>query len=157
LENAVDLPLAVWLFGRPEAREAACGAVPAATVLELKPLGRAAAEQLLRALAGSAPEVLIERAAGHPLFLEELGRVFAARGEGALAGDGSLPPSIEGAHLAQLDQLAPADREFLKRASVFGRTAWVPGVAALGGDAAALDRLRRLNLVAPRPRSRFEP
>src|SRR5205085_1140136 len=37
-ENAVDLPLAVWFFGRPEARGSAAAVLPGASVIELKPL-----------------------------------------------------------------------------------------------------------------------
>ncbi|MEI8258050.1 MAG: AAA family ATPase, partial [Deltaproteobacteria bacterium] len=154
-ESAQDLPLAIWLFGRPEAREIVQRVLPQASVVELKPLGKVAAEKLLVAVAGEANEQVLERAGGHPLFLEELGRMFATRGVDSLS-NGALPPSIEGAHLAQLDQLEPNDREFVKRAAVFGRTAWLDGVVSLGGDGAAIERLKPAQIFAQRPRSRFE-
>ncbi len=156
-ENAVDLPLCIWMFGRPESREALSHCVPGVSVTELNALARPAAEQLLTFVAGSAPNIVIERAGGHPLFLEELGRLYATRGAASMTDGGTLPPSIEGAHLAQIDQLGVSDREFMKRAAVFGRVAWVEAVEALGGDAGALTRLRKINLIVPRTRSRFEP
>ncbi len=154
-ENAPDLPLAIWLFGRPEAREIVQRVLPQASVVELKPLAKGAAEKLLIAVAGEANELVLERAGGHPLFLEELGRMFVTRGLDSLSA-GALPPSIEGAHLAQLDQLDTNDREFVKRAAVFGRTAWLDGVVSLGADGAAIERLKSAQIFAPRPRSRFE-
>jgi tetratricopeptide (TPR) repeat protein len=155
-ENAPDLPLAIWLFGRPEAREAAQRVLSGASVVELKPLAKPAAEKLLRAVAGEVDEQVLERAGGQPLFLEELGRLHAARGEGGENARSALPPSIEGAHLAQLDQLESSDREFVKRAAVFGRSAWLDGVVSLGAEGAALDRLKRAQMLVQRPRSRFE-
>lgn len=155
-ENAPDLPLAIWLFGRPEARESSQRVLAGASVVELKALPKAAAEKLLRAVAGDANELVLERAGGQPLFLEELGRMYALGGAESLGDGAALPPSIEGAHLAQLDQLEANDREFVKRSAVFGRTAWLDGVVALGGDAAAMERLKRAQMFVQRPRSRFD-
>ncbi len=154
-ENAADLPLAIWMFGRVESRDAILDVLPAATTRELAPLSREMAEQIVRALAGDAPEILLERAAGHPLFLEELARMYAKLGAAAL-GDGALPLSIEGALIAQLDSLDGVDRAFLKRAAIFGRRAWQEGVAYLGADPDAATRLRRAGLLLPRQHSRLE-
>ncbi len=155
-ENAPDLPLAVWLFSRPESRDALSGVLPGANVVELKTLAKPAAEQLLNLLLGSAPEVVLERAGGHPMFLEELAKLYRTRGANGFTSGGALPPSIESAQLAQFDQLEPGDREFLKRAALFGRTAWLEGVVSLGADGGSLDRLRKTNVLLVRPRSRFE-
>ncbi|MFO0604793.1 MAG: protein kinase [Polyangiales bacterium] len=152
-EQEPDLPIALWVFGRTEARDAAADLAGAAP-LELGALDRADAEALLRALCGRAPEALLERAGGHPLFLESLGQLYA-RGELAPGDAAALPLSVEGAHLAWLDQLAPAERELARRAAVFGRHWWLEGAERLGGEAAAAAGLRRAGVAAPQARGRF--
>ncbi len=152
-ETFADYPFCVWTFGRPEAGDlrALVGATPPLT---LGPLDAQASTRLLCAVGGAAPEAMLERAGGHPLFLEELGQLLARRAGDGRVEDIPLPLSVEGTYLAQLDQMLPAEREFLKRAAVFGRTFWVEGVEALGGDAAAVARLRGARWVVPHARSR---
>jgi tetratricopeptide (TPR) repeat protein len=62
----------------------------------------------------------IERAAGNPLFLEQLLRDAeeSARAEG---GGGGVPGSIQSLVLARMDRLDPADRRALQAASVLGQ------------------------------------
>lgn len=159
---ASDLPVAVWVFTRPEGRESFTDMLQGATIRELTPLKRAGAEQLLRALIGEAPEVVLRRADGHPLFLEQLGRCYQQQaqaplpGETGIASDDRLPVSVEGAVLSQLDRLAATEREFLKRAAVFGPVAWVEGAAALGADATVLPSLQRAGVLTQRSRGRLE-
>lgn len=154
-ERAQDLPLVIWVFGRPEATSAATELAGAGVSVDLDPLDRVSAGQLLRAVAPEAPEVILDRAGGNPLFIESLGRLFPL-GSAADGEPDALPPSVEGACLTQLDQIPVDARELLKRAAVFGRVWWLEGVARLGGDVAALPRLRSAALVLPRPKtSRF--
>lgn len=153
---ADSLPLALWIFTRPEGRDAASGILPGIAVRELPALARPVAEQLLRAVAGTAPEVVLERAGGHPLFLEQLGRLFVERRASAdeLAPD-DLPLSVQGAVLAQLDRFQVDEREFIKRAAVFGQVAWVEGTAALGAEPRVVQGLRRGGVLGPRPQPRL--
>ncbi|MFO0609272.1 MAG: protein kinase [Polyangiales bacterium] len=153
-ETFPDHPFAVWAFGRAETGDLRA-LVGDAAPLALGALDARESSQLLCAIGGAAPEGMIERAGGHPLFLEELGQLLARRSAGGSAEDLPLPLSVEGTYLAQLDQMLPAEREFLKRAAVFGRTFWVEGVEALGGDAAAAARLRGARWVVPHVRSRI--
>jgi len=152
LDNCPDLPIAVWAFARTEARDAVVNIARSFSLVELGPLDRTASAELLHAIAPDAPDALLERAAGHPLFLEELGRLYAERGPATFTHEFVLPVTIEGALLAQLDLISAPDREFVKRAAVFGNVFWQEGVEALGGDAAAVTRMRRANLIAPRSR-----
>ena len=57
----------------------------------------------------------IERAAGNPLFLEQLLR---SAGE---TGDGQVPGSVQSIVQARLDNLAPADKSAIQAASVLGQ------------------------------------
>ncbi len=155
-ENASELPLAVWLFSRPEGREPSLAAAPGASVIDLPPLVGRDAQRLLKSLLGDAPAAVLDRAGGHPLFLEELAKLYAQHGVRSLSREIALPVSIQGALLAQLDQMEPSDREFVKRASILGQPWWLEAVVALGGEPEAAPRLRRSGLIAPRGRSRFE-
>lgn len=154
-ENHPDLPFVVWAFAAPGAPEVTALA-GADRRVELGPLSPSASRQLLRAITGDAPEAALERAGGHPLFLEEIGRILARREADVRPEEVALPLSVEGACLAQLDRVAPEAREFLKRAAVFGRTFWVEGVAVLGGAAHALRGLQDTGLVLTRGRSRLD-
>ncbi|MEI8255293.1 MAG: AAA family ATPase, partial [Deltaproteobacteria bacterium] len=155
-ENAGDLPLAVWLFSRPEGRESTLDSAPGASVIDLPPLAARDAQKVLKSLLGDAPAALLERAGGHPLFLEELAKMYARHGIRSMSREVALPVSIQGALLAQLDQMEPTDREFVKRASILGQPWWLEAVVTLGGEPGAAPRLRKSGLVAPQARSRFE-
>jgi tetratricopeptide (TPR) repeat protein len=152
-ENHETLPMAVWAFGRPDA--AGLPALVGGAASELGPLDAEAAARLLRSLVGAAPEAALQRAGGHPLFLEELGRVLTLHGGGEVLDTLALPPSIESAWLAQFDRMSASEREFLKLAAVFGRTFWVEGAAALGAEAEVATHLHRGGLIVPRPKSRL--
>lgn len=150
-----DVPLALWLFAHDEGRESLAGLSPAQVTRELAPLDPTSARRLLREALPDAPardvETLVERADGHPFVLEELARMYRDEGGGAEA----LPVSVEALHQARLYRVGRAARGVLKRAAVFGRTAWIEGVAALGADVTAVPALRRGGLVALKARSRL--
>jgi tetratricopeptide (TPR) repeat protein len=159
LLETTQLPVALWLFTRPDATLLSSLADEytrrqKVTEVLLQPLGSRDAQQLLKAIAGQCPQALIDRAGGHPLLLEAFGRRYAQRGDAALE-DESLPATVEAAHQAQFDALPTDERELLLCASVFGRTFWAEGVRTLGGRPEGLKRLYGHGLVLPRRSSRF--
>jgi class 3 adenylate cyclase/tetratricopeptide (TPR) repeat protein len=98
------------------ARRGLLGGVPSLTI-DLGPLEREAAERLVREFRVVAPELAatcVERAAGNPLFLEQL---LLNVGETV---DTTVPGSIQALVLARLDRLAAEDRTALQAASVLG-------------------------------------
>jgi class 3 adenylate cyclase/tetratricopeptide (TPR) repeat protein len=120
-------------------------------VVHLDPLGRDAATQLLRCLAGdrlatlddAVADELLDRASGNPFFLEEL--------VSWLDGSGSthLPDTLRGLVAARLDGLTPSERHVLEDAAVLGSHGRVDWLATMqreahGGDGAVLANLRAL-------------
>lgn len=94
-----------------------------ARALALNELSHAASSALLDALCGADPleadlrGQLIARAAGNPLFLEEL--LYAVRSD--KAGIEALPDSLNGLLLARIDRLDERERTLLRVASVIGQ------------------------------------
>ncbi len=96
-----------------------------------------------------------ERAAGNPLFAEEIlgflvgeGALRVEAGDASLvpvAGEGVLPASLLGLLAAKIDRLSPADRSVLQVAAVIGRR-FDAGLlaAAIGGEDGLTETLRRL-------------
>ena len=139
--------------------------------VELRPLSRRTALELLRALLpGTLPEevatTLLVRAGGVPFFIEELCAELRERRalqqvEGAwqLRQDASsaLPQSVEAVLQARLDHLPAEEKDLLMRASVLGESFWDRAVEHLGGArvGALLPRLRARELVSPRPGSTY--
>ncbi|MBA3348174.1 MAG: AAA family ATPase [Actinobacteria bacterium] len=122
--------------------------LPAFT-LRLEPLPADDARTLVRAAAGESGlrddevEAIAERAAGNPLFLQELASV---REPGDDPDD--LPENVGSLVAVRIDGLAPADRTLLRWASVFGMS--FPGSViqavleddpSAAGDSDAWDRL----------------
>jgi tetratricopeptide (TPR) repeat protein len=118
-----------------------------ATIMQLGPLPDGEAEALLRTLFANAPVLpgsLLERAVelcrGNPLYLEMLVSVLLEDGtievEGAGADDerwvidadraahAELPMSVAEAVRARIAVLAPAERDLLEKAAVFGGSFW---------------------------------
>ncbi|MBL8199597.1 MAG: AAA family ATPase [Chromatiales bacterium] len=113
----------------------------AADTIELEPLGREASTALLTAATEAAPlrpfeaAMVVDRAGGNPLFIEEI--VQAAREAGSLE---SLPGSLEAAIAAQIDALDPLARRILRYASVLGNSFRRPVLAGiLGAEGEELD------------------
>jgi class 3 adenylate cyclase/tetratricopeptide (TPR) repeat protein len=84
----------------------------------------------------------LERAAGNPLFLEQLLRTAQ---EGSTA---SLPDSIQSLVLARMDRLAPEDKTALQAAAVIGLRFHVDALSHLIG-AADCSELVKHNLIRP--------
>ncbi|MGA2522104.1 MAG: adenylate/guanylate cyclase domain-containing protein [Acidimicrobiales bacterium] len=95
----------------------------AVVLLDLLPLDGQDAAELIHLATQDAPitahamAALAERSGGNPLFLREL--VASTRDAKDLA---ALPDSVEAVIAARIDQLHPADRNLLRRASVLGRS-----------------------------------
>ncbi len=98
-------------------------AADAAATLELAPLDAGASAALLDALAHPrrlAPDLrdrLVDRAAGNPLFLEELLRTVSERPDAVDA----LPDSLSGLLLSRIDRLDELSRAILRVAAVVGQ------------------------------------
>lgn len=121
--------------------------------LTLGPLSREASAGLAVRLLGAeaAPAVIglvLERAGGNPLYLEEVARGLLDSGSlvrtasGWHLAEGSepdLPASLHAAVLARLDRLAEPTRHLLQAASVLGREFALPVLQRLVGPEIALE------------------
>src|SRR5205823_3061210 len=118
---------------------------PSATVMRLNPLGSTDAVELANALscegqlAPEAAAALAGRAGGNPLHLRELIGMLRARGELIetseglqLAGNVSLPPSLQAILAARLDALGAEEKVCLQHVTVLGDAATADQVEALG-------------------------
>jgi eukaryotic-like serine/threonine-protein kinase len=130
-----DMPLIVLALARPEVADVfpRVWSRHDPVTVRLSPLSRRASTELVKAAlgAGAGPDLvarLVDRAAGNPLFLEELARAAAS---GAL-GD-AAPETVLALVQARLEALDPEARRVLRAASVFGESLWVEGVASLIG------------------------
>jgi class 3 adenylate cyclase/tetratricopeptide (TPR) repeat protein len=143
------------------------------TMLRLEPLpgpsAVALACRLLDAerLAQAVEVLVVERAGGHPFFIEEL--VTALREHGSLSVvDGvatltgaavSVPDTVQDAIVARIDALPARERALLQRAAVIGPLFSVPLLVEIAGEPEAevmLDRLADAQLVAWREGPRWE-
>jgi adenylate cyclase len=137
LDRLVDQPLMLVVTARVEARTLATTRA-VHTTLRLAPLSPLESEALLAAYLGESTagmpprlrQLVLDRAGGQPLYLEEILRGLIAagvlvRGEngwacsaGAAAAD--VPPTIHGLLLARVDRLPGATRHALQEAAVLG-------------------------------------
>ncbi len=109
-------------------------------LIELAPLSDADAAAMVESATEHAPlrphdiQELVTRAAGNPLFLEEMLRAVTVDPDAA-----GLPEAIDAIVTIQIDALDHGSRRILRTASVLGRSFPVAGLAALlqrdGGDA----------------------
>jgi tetratricopeptide (TPR) repeat protein len=130
-------------------------------VMRLGDLSRRASAELARAVLGAdAPASIVEwigaRAGGNALWLEELIRAVAERGERELA----PPESVLAMVQARLSALPVDGRRLLRAASVFGDVFWSGAVETLlglapGAAAAGLEELCARETIMRRRDSRF--
>lgn len=134
------LPILGVTTTRPGPRSEALAHRDKVTVVELKEIDPTAArEMILRrfedpAEAEELADAILARTGGHPLFIEEIlasllhrgvivwnaqARYLVVRERSA---EIELPPSIEGALQARVDELAPQDRDTLLAAAILGRS-----------------------------------
>ncbi len=106
--------------------------------IELSPLTSVAALGLIRAmhpgLTSAEAQILVERSGGNPLFLVELARAITTG-----AGIDTLPDTVQGLMLAQLDRLPTELRDIVQQAAVLGRQ-FTPEVLGLLTNAADLEQ-----------------
>jgi len=142
--EVAELPLLVLLTRRLEGHSPLEDGSGPSLVVELEPIAPDAATKLAAGdggADGTSPVLspaqvaaIVERADGNPLFLRELLR--AATEAGGIDG---LPDSIEPLLVAQLDLLAPADRQVLRAAAVLGAQFEPPLVEELLDEGARTD------------------
>lgn len=140
------VPLAVWAFFR----EGPSSKVLSANVfgmVQLPPLDDADALALMREIAPAAPDDLLARAGGNPLYLTELARAY--RQNPTLR---SLPRTLNETILANLNEVPEPGRSLLFTASVLGVRCWRSAIEALDGGGA---RLPLGNVMLRRSSSRF--
>jgi class 3 adenylate cyclase/tetratricopeptide (TPR) repeat protein len=156
-----DAPLLILCVTRPELLELKPswgGGNLRAAAIELAPLTPDESEQLaegLRPNGALPPEqraLVLEKAEGNPLFLEETVRMLA-ESDGA---HDTIPDTIQALIAARIDALPPQQKQVLQRASVVGRVFWqgaleqlVPGLEA----ARLIDELVDRELVVVEARS----
>jgi adenylate cyclase len=123
---------------------------PIYTKLALVPLGPADTRELLQDLAGNDPsldgldELVHERTAGNPFFIEETVRELVEAGD--LVGEGGayrlarpvaemrVPPSVQAVLSARIDRLGPEAKSLLQLASVIGKESSEAELRAVAGD-----------------------
>ena len=147
-------PILVLALARPELLElrgtwgAGASAGRAATI-RLEPLTGEEADRLVRdllapRLPSALSELILEAAAGNPLFCEEIVRTLVDRGLVRPGAAGSVelvapietldvPRTIQGLLAARLDLLAADEKEVLQDAAVVGRTFWLGALEQLRG------------------------
>ncbi|HLW48532.1 MAG TPA: tetratricopeptide repeat protein [bacterium] len=149
-----------WMRGRPDA-----------TILTLEPLAGGESRELIlgvlrgRPVPAAFPDLVLERAEGNPLFIEEILRTLLE--QGVLVDDGSrwaltvplaritIPDSVQAVIEARIDALPGPEKQLLQTAAVVGRDFWLGAVRTLDEHLAG-DALRGLidkGVVAARPRS----
>ena len=119
------------------------------TQIALEPLGPTDTAQMLRELVGEDPsldglaDLIHERTAGNPFFIEEIVRELSENGalEGARGAqrlvrpvdDLSVPASVQTVLAARIDRLDPDAKRLLQAASVAGKEITGPELVAISG------------------------
>jgi adenylate cyclase len=177
-DRLADRRLLVLLMYRPTLEPDALGTSHTPhTAIEVTALSRSSSEDLLAAWFGDSthlfPErlraLILERAGGNPLYLEEVVRALLSAGvlvrDGqtwrctAEAATAQVPATLHGLLLARLDRLAAAERRVIQAAAVIGPRFEVPLLKAVSAEPAAVDAaleaLASVDLVTPGPDHRF--
>jgi class 3 adenylate cyclase/tetratricopeptide (TPR) repeat protein len=155
-----DAPVLILAIARPElldTRPSWGGGNPRASAIELVPLDGQESEQLASALlaervVSAAERVLVlERAGGNPLYLEEIARALgdACPLEG-------IPDTVQALIAARIDRLARDEKRVLQSAALIGRVFWRSALDRLAPDvdvAAVIDALLAREFIVPEERS----
>src|SRR3954454_21163525 len=156
-----DVPVLVVVLARHELTEEHPtwgGGNPRAVALDLGPLDGDAMEALAAALLDGHDlppaqcALLLEKAEGNPLFLEETARMLLEADDNR---PDRIPDTIQALVAARIDRLEPVEKRLLQHASVIGRVFWRGALerVARDGDVAALDGLIERDLIVPEERS----
>ncbi|HKX40295.1 MAG TPA: adenylate/guanylate cyclase domain-containing protein [Burkholderiaceae bacterium] len=179
VDQLAEQPLLLLFAQRPDARAWHAPSAAPTTTITLGPLAdadaRALADQLLGA--SSDPELravrdlVVARAGGNPLFVEEIVRSLAARGllvrrdhrwecAAPRCDAVDVPATLYGLLLSRVDALTGDDRRVLQAAAVLGvefDTGLLQAIANEAGDAvdAALQRLAAADLLREDAQARW--
>jgi class 3 adenylate cyclase/tetratricopeptide (TPR) repeat protein len=155
-----ETPVLILALARPElldSRPSWGGGIRTASAIDLAPLGGPESEELADALLsrGDVPEteraLVLERAEGNPLFLEEI--AHALRDCRGLEG---IPDTLQALIAARIDRLGADEKQLLQSAALVGRVFWRGALECLAPElevAVLLDRLLDRELVTPEERS----
>src|SRR4029077_8189588 len=177
-DRLADRALLVLLMYRPTLEPDALGTSRAPhTAIEVSALTRSDGEDLLAAWFGDSRDsfpdhvrgMILERAGGNPLYLEEVVRALVATGVLVRDGQGwrcaeeaavaQVPSTLHGLLLARLDRLDAPERRVTQAAAVIGARFEASLLRAVSAEPAvvdtALDALGRADLVTPGPDHRF--
>jgi class 3 adenylate cyclase/tetratricopeptide (TPR) repeat protein len=159
LRDAPTLLVAVARHELAEEHPAWGGGNPRAAALDLAPLADEESVELATLLLrdhGLPPAqcaLLLEKAEGNPLFLEETARMI-------VDSEGSppdrIPDTVQALIAARIDRLPADEKRLLQRAAVTGRVFWRGALDRLSSDldvASLLDNLLERDLVLPEERS----
>ena len=163
-----DLPLLVLATARPELLDRWHEPTGSAALVSLGALGGDEVAELVRILvggeiSGQLRALLVERAAGNPLFAQEDARMLMEsglliRGDGGWTIDASnaleLPDTVQGIIGARLDRLAPDERSLIGDAAVLAAGIGAEALSYMSGTppgvaAGRLATLERVGLLRP--------
>ncbi|HKZ08514.1 MAG TPA: adenylate/guanylate cyclase domain-containing protein [Methylomirabilota bacterium] len=171
-DQLADRPLMFLLTHRPDATPPLVARAEQ-TVIRLGPLSPADSRALVDGLFGEVigdplgqiGDIVVSRAGGNPLFVEEIVRMLVARGVLVREGDRwaspascqevDVPPTLQGLLLSRIDKLGAEERRLLQEAAVLGVDFDEPllrAVAAVPRE--ALERLVAADLLQPAGRGR---
>ncbi len=179
LEYAADwirqMPLVLLVLSRPELldrRPGWMGGKRGATTLFLEPLGQGESALLMQAILDGTPapaplaDLVLERAGGNPLFMEEILRTLVEQGVlirhdarwtlTVPLAEVAIPDTIHAVIAARLDALPPAEKHVLQAAAVEGKDFYLGAVRANVEGGAVEDALRGLiekDLILQKQRS----
>jgi len=133
-----DAPVLIVALARPElleSRPAWGGGIRSASAIDLAPLGGSESEELADALlsrsevAAAQRRLVLERAEGNPLFLEEI--AHALRDGRGIEG---IPDTVQALIAARIDGLDAAEKQLLQSAALVGRVFWRGALESLAPD-----------------------
>ncbi len=155
-----DAPVLVVAIARPDlldARPSWGGGIRRASAIDLAPLAPGESEELAQALlAGSdvplaQQAIVLDRAEGNPLFLEEMARMLREDEDVE-----RLPDTVQALIAARIDRLEPGEKRILQSAALIGRIFWRGALETLEPDLDArllIDQLLDREFVVPEERS----
>lgn len=169
-----DVPVLLLVLSRPELLERRPSWMHSrrgATTMMLEPLAERESRTLLHGLLGGRPapeafpDLVLGRAEGNPLFIEEILRTLLEQGVLVDGGAGwalsiplgqlTIPESVQAVIAARIDALPGPEKQILQIAAVVGRDFWLGALQALDESLAddALESLVDKDVLVRRPRS----
>ncbi len=155
-----NTPVLIVAVARPElldTRPSWGGGIRSASAIDLAALDAHESEELADALLSRSDvppaqrALVLERAEGNPLFLEEIARAL-----GDDEGLERIPDTVQALIAARIDHLAADEKRVLQSAALVGRVFWRGALDRLAPDldaAALLDGLLEREFVVPEERS----